>query len=219
MKGNLMNCWDALCLILGEEALHITHEEDCSDSVAGKINVLVHWEVLWHGTGMFAVTDRGHGVVVLPTLASTDPLHLAIAIHEAHHAKGWLKHKRMNDRGIILWWEEKVTNRESIRFAKTIATGQVLEDMIGVFKISTCTYGPLFKAQQVILKRLMQISLFKGLTLMMLDHQCLKKTGNTFEQETLKRQARLMNLPEMQDREPFLCAGVVADDRKFDETA
>jgi hypothetical protein len=192
-----MNCYTVLSLLFGEENLNIIRCDEGTDAVAGKINILNQWEVLYGGGGLFAVTTDFKIIIVVPTLASTDPLHLAIAIHEAHHVKRWLKHRRLPKQKILLWLEEKRTNEEATAFAKTIATGETLEEMLGVFKTSSLIYNPLFAVQCFIVSMLMRNRWIHRLTFMALDHQSRKKTGEDYTTLYAKRQSRLMNVPEL----------------------
>lgn len=234
-----MNCLEVLHLILGEENVIVKSESDLMFTQGEsldptKVNVIQTLEVMFTGGALFLVTDTEKMVIALPTLVSTDPNHLAFAIHEAFHAKRWIENRGVRPAPLVAflqvpngrqyhliptwfntirttmrtWKEERETNAEASTFAKQVFEGKDLEEILLVFKLSTNIYNPTTLIQTKILKRLVysraQRFILPLLTHMM-DRLSRKAYGHDFATQCAIQQSRLMNIPEMKmDREEVM---------------
>jgi hypothetical protein len=227
-----MNCLEAVNIILGEENIVVKSEEnylkmgtEMFDSE--RVNVVQSLEVLFSGGALFCVTSDSKQLIVLPTLISEDPNHVAFAIHEAFHAKRWREGTAIKPttveaflvtpsgriyhliptwfntiRSVLRTWkEENATNREATEFVKEHLQGEDLEAALHVFRSSNMGYHPLVLIQVKITTKLMFTRANKilfPLMLHMLNCMSKKKTGRDFTTEFAAYQARLMNIPELE---------------------
>lgn len=191
-----MNCWDLLCLVLGEENLYTATRD--ADLQPDKISVNQDPSIIFTMMGAFLVTKTGHLLVVLPTLASTDPLHLGIALHEAIHAKRWQEgHHGITSRyWLCRLWEEWQTNREAKRLTKAMFQGETRKDVFQLLKVSDQFYNPLVTLATMVLMTVNRADWIRNLMARWLDWKSHRQTGLPFAEACQIYMDRIQAIPE-----------------------